>query len=82
MRCEVHDSPARWKRWLPMAEFWYNSSYHTSLGNTPFKALYGMDPNFVTMPIDAGELRTSLAEFAADREDFLAMLHENLLRAQ
>lgn len=33
LRCAVHDSPARWKRWLPMAEFWYNSSYHTSLGS-------------------------------------------------
>lgn len=82
LRCAVHDSPARWKRWLPMAEFWYNSSYHTLLGNTPFKALYGIDPNFGTMSIDTGELPASLAELAADREDFLALLRDHLLRAQ
>lgn len=82
LRCAVHDSPAHWKRWFPMAEFWYNSSYHTSLGNTPFKALYGVDPNFGTMPIEAGNLPTSLSELAADREDFMATLHDNLLWAQ
>lgn len=65
-----------------MAEFWYNSSYHTSLGNTPFKALYGVDPNFGMMPIEAGNLPTSLSELAADREDFMATLRDNLLRAQ
>lgn len=65
-----------------MAEFWYNSSYHTSLGCTPFKALYGIDLNFGTMPTLAGDPPTSLAELAADREDFLTRLREHLQRAQ
>lgn len=41
-----------------------------------------VEPNFGTVPIDTGELPTSLAELAADREDFLEMLREHLLRAQ
>jgi hypothetical protein len=45
LRCSVQDSPKTWKAWLPLAELWYNSSFHTSIGCSPFKALYGYDPD-------------------------------------
>lgn len=45
LRCAVHDSPTQWASWLPLAEFWYNTSHHTSLGCTPFKVVYGKDPH-------------------------------------
>ena len=45
LRCAVHDAPRQWRRWLPMAEFWYNSTFHASLNCTPFKALYGREAN-------------------------------------
>lgn len=49
LRSAVHDSPKHWRRWLPAAEFWYNSSHHTSLDCSPFKALYGREPNLGAM---------------------------------
>jgi hypothetical protein len=43
LRCAIHESPKQWKLWLPLAELWYNSTHHTSLGCSPFKALYGYE---------------------------------------
>ena len=45
LRCAVQDSPKQWAQWLSAAEFWYNTSFHTALGCTPFKAVYGKDPH-------------------------------------
>uniref|UniRef100_A0A8R7VIG9 Tf2-1-like SH3-like domain-containing protein n=1 Tax=Triticum urartu TaxID=4572 RepID=A0A8R7VIG9_TRIUA len=49
LRCTVHDSRHKWRHWLPMAEFWYNSTFHASLQGTPFKALYSKEANLGTM---------------------------------
>jgi hypothetical protein len=40
----VHSCPKQWSKWLAVAEFWYNTSFHSSLGRTPFEALYGYAP--------------------------------------
>jgi hypothetical protein len=31
----------KWHRWLAPAEWWYNTSFHTSLNMMSFQALYG-----------------------------------------
>jgi hypothetical protein len=36
--------PKKWHQWLALAECWYNASFHTSLGKTPFQAMYGGVP--------------------------------------
>jgi hypothetical protein len=44
LRCAVYQAQKKWKKWLAQAELWYNTSFHSSLQCTPFKALYGYDP--------------------------------------
>ncbi|QRW23021.1 Retrotransposable element Tf2 protein [Rhizoctonia solani] len=46
-----------WTRWLPMAEFAYNNAVHSSMGKTPFKALYGWEPTLTpsNVPTDVPE---------------------------
>lgn len=82
LRCAVQDSPKQWRRWLPLAEFWYNSTFHTSLGCSPFKALYGHDPNVGAMP-DSSEIGASpAAEFLTERAVHLEILKKHLHNAQ
>lgn len=44
LRCFVQGCPKQWVSWLHLAEFWYNTCYHSALGSTPFQVLYGHSP--------------------------------------
>lgn len=55
LRCFATDTPKKWVTWLPWAEYWYNTSFHTSTKTTPFRVLYGRDPPHL---LYYGSLRT------------------------
>jgi hypothetical protein len=82
LRCAIHDSPKQWKKWLPLAELWYNSSYHTSLGCSPFKALYGYEPNLVLAPEVSRDTTPTVAEVVQNRELQIQTLKTHLSAAQ
>jgi hypothetical protein len=65
-----------------MAEFWYNTSFHTALGCTPFKALYQVEPNFGAMPNLTVATDSAAAEIAADYNLQMDLLRTQLQRAQ
>lgn len=44
LRCFASQQPRKWSSFLPWAEFWYNTSFHKSIGMCPFLALYGRHP--------------------------------------
>jgi hypothetical protein len=67
---------------LPMAEFCYNSHYHTSIDMSPFKATYGFDP-----PVDwsteiVPESPPTLQKYLADLSDSILSLRRGLEKAQ
>lgn len=74
LRSAIQDNPRQWRRWLSTAEFWYNSSHHASLNCSPFKALYGREPNL------GGMLQWSENNPDGEEMDWLA--HTEALRAQ
>ena len=41
LRCFANAVPSKWFDWLHLAEFWYNTTWHSSLQQSPFQALYG-----------------------------------------
>ncbi|XP_066396593.1 uncharacterized protein [Miscanthus floridulus] len=82
LRCVVHDSPLTWKSWLSLAELWYNTLVHSSLGCTPFKALYGYDANLGAIPTITPDTNPDVNEVIQNRKFHLQSLKEHLARAQ
>ena len=80
LQCFGHDTTVRWARWLPLAEHWYNTSFHTTLGHSPFEALYGYAPR--PFALEAPATNPKVAELANDRASTLELLRQHLLRAQ
>ena len=44
LRRFVGIKPRAWIKWLPMAEWWYNTNHHSSTGLTLFEVVYGFGP--------------------------------------
>lgn len=82
LRCFTYENPKGWVKALPWSEFWYNTAFLTSLGMTPFKALYGRDPPTLTRSQITSQDPMELRELLANRDSLLAKLKTNLSRAQ
>ena len=44
LRCFTFEEQHLWEKWLPLNEWWYNTSYHTASQMTPYEAVYGHTP--------------------------------------
>jgi hypothetical protein len=68
-------------RWLPWAEYVYNTAYQTSLQETPFHVVYGRDPPTLCS-YEPGETRvTAIARDLEERAAFLADVRYRLEQA-
>jgi hypothetical protein len=82
LRCFTGDRPRQWLRWLPWAEYIYNTAYQTSLHETPFRVVYGRDPPSIRS-YEPGESRVAVvAQEMEAREAFLADVRYRLEQAQ
>ncbi|WVZ63441.1 hypothetical protein U9M48_013075, partial [Paspalum notatum var. saurae] len=82
LRCAIHDRPQQWKQWLSLAELWYNSTFHSAIQCSPFKALYGQDPNLVAETSIASSTVESMNDMMVDRAVQLQQLKIHLAAAQ
>lgn len=76
------DKPRSWARWIPIAEWWYNTSFHSAIKSTPFEVVYGQAP-----PIHLPYIPGSSASVTVDRtlsaqEEVLQLLKFHLKRVQ
>lgn len=44
LRCFMSEQPKQWARWLPWAEYWYNTIYQTAARISPFEVVYVRPP--------------------------------------
>lgn len=82
LRACTHLHPHKWNKWLALAEYWYNTNYHSSLKNTPFFALYGYNPPHLSLDQYLKPSQSEAPQFLSQRGNMLKLIKENLLRAQ
>jgi hypothetical protein len=82
LKCFVHACPNQWKQWLPLAEFWYNASFHTSLNSTPFEILYGQQPRHLGIDVIDSCAIPDVHVWLKERHVMVQLLQQQLLRAQ
>ena len=82
MRCMKGTSPTRWVQWLPLAEWWYNTNYHTATKSTPYEILYGYPP-FLHIPYFPKDSPVdAVNNFLCKREQILHAVKKNLQNAR
>lgn len=82
LRCAVHACPTKWSQWLPQAQHWYNTAFHTSLGKSPYEVLFARKPTHFG-EVDLGQSTVpDVQSWLQDRAKYQEMLHQQLLRAQ
>jgi hypothetical protein len=69
-------------RWLPWAEYTYNTAFHTTLQATPFWVVYRHDPPYLRS-YDASEVKVvGVAQSLAERDEFVQDVRLRLEQAQ
>ncbi|WVZ87967.1 LOW QUALITY PROTEIN: hypothetical protein U9M48_034538 [Paspalum notatum var. saurae] len=82
LRCMVQACPSKWLSWLSLAEFWYNTTYHSALGYSPFEVLYGHPPSHFGITVQDTCSVTDLQQWLKERNQMLSLIQQHLLRAQ
>lgn len=82
LRAMVSCRPKHWNKWLPLAEWWYNSSHNSAINMTPFEALYGVKPRQLCFPADCRTRNALVEDFQVKREAMNVILQEAIKQAQ
>lgn len=82
LRCSVHACPKEWSKWLPLAKYWYNTMFYSTLGTTPFQVLYGHRRRSLGIPDPSSMTITDLSVWLTERNMLHKLIHQQLLRAE
>ncbi|WMV14796.1 hypothetical protein MTR67_008181 [Solanum verrucosum] len=82
LRCFCCDSQKNWASYLSLAEWWYNTTFHSAIQTTPYEALYGRPPP-IHIPYVPGEASEEEVDRSLITKDFkVQLLKFHISRAQ
>ncbi|GJW22190.1 putative reverse transcriptase domain-containing protein [Tanacetum coccineum] len=82
LRACVIDFRSSWDRHLPLVEFSYNNSYHTSIKAAPYKALYGWKCRSLVCWSEVGDSQLTVPELIPDTAEKIVQIKNRLLIAR
>jgi len=78
LRACALEYPGRWDHNLPLVEFTYNNSYHSSIGMAPYEALYGRRCKTLVCWSEVGERKLSRIELIDQTQEVIRKIKEKL----
>ena len=82
LRCFTHAAPAKWFNWLHLAEFWYNTTWHSALNQSPFFVLYGQHPRQLGIHAASACPSPTLDDWFQQRSVMQSLIQQHLARAK
>ncbi|KFK40794.1 hypothetical protein AALP_AA2G041700 [Arabis alpina] len=82
LRCFCSEKPKKWSGYLTWAELSYNTSYHTAIRMTPFKAVYGREPPTLIQFERGSTDNATLEDQLLERDEMLGIPQQQLLKTQ
>ena len=79
LRCFARSKPRSWAKFLPWAEYWYNTSFHSATHTTTFRVVYGRDPPKLIKGLPNSVLNSEVDKMRHDCDAILALLCEQLV---
>jgi len=82
LRACVLEQGVSWVECLPLIEFSYNNSFHSSIGMTPFEALYGQRCRTLLCWYELGESALLGPKIVQEMTKKVKMIHEKIRASQ
>ena len=67
-----------WTKWLHLGEFFYNTTFHMSIGMSPFRSLYGYDALTFYDMIFGDSMAPKSRYWVEQSHEILKLLKDNL----
>ena len=82
LRCFTSSKPKDSMRWLPWVEYYYNTSWHSTIKRTHFEVVYGRSPPRLLSYIPGTARVEAVEKELLQRDKVLKTVHECIQRAQ
>ena len=81
LRMCVMDFGGSWEKYLPLVEFAYNNSYHSTIGMTPYEALYGQKYRSPSCWMEIGDRELEGPELIRETYEKVPIIQERMRTA-
>ncbi|GKD88910.1 putative reverse transcriptase domain-containing protein [Tanacetum coccineum] len=82
LRARVIDFGKGWVKYLPLAEFLYNNSYHASIKAAPYEALYGRKCRSPVCWAEVGKAQLTSPELIQETTEKIILIKQRIQAAQ
>ena len=78
LRMCVMDFGGGWEKYLPLVEFAYNNSYHSTIGMAPYEALYGRKYRSPSCWMEVGDRELEGPELIRETSEKVPIFQERM----